>query len=247
MADEFFPQGSAQPANPAESLNNIAQMPEVDEFLSMLRKLQTNEDGNPYYKSQGKRRLPKKLEAVNGESWMEDAKYGAYQLTGAQWRAARADLALDGFTPENQDKAAVNLLVDAGAVTALIEGDDVEAVKLASEVFPKLRTGAKKVAKLLGLDMDLSDLPPVGPKSSPEDSLPEGARDIGGEMVMPDSNRDVLMADKIAASGQSPEIQRRMMQLHNKMPSTTSADERMIGDGLPTEFDDELKAMLKKY
>lgn len=241
MADN--PQSSPQPK---QSLSEILTMEPVREFMSMLRKLQTNNDGNPYYKSQGKRRLPKKLEAVNGETWLEDAEYGAYQLTGQQWRTARADLGLDGFTEENQDLAALNLLVDNGAVTSLASDDLPTAIDLAGEVFPKLRTNPKKVAKLLGVEMDTDDLPPVV-GTTPKRELPEGAQTIGGEMAIPESDRDMLMADKIAASGQPEDIQRRMMQIHNKMPSTTAADERMIGDGLPTEFDSELRAMLAKY
>lgn len=67
---------------------------------------------------------------------------GRYQITGTTWRGLQKKLGLTDFSPESQDKAAIELLRQRGALDDVLKGDfDAAAKKLGNE-WQSLPSGA---------------------------------------------------------------------------------------------------------
>lgn len=59
---------------------------------------------------------------------------GAYQLTWSTWNQISTRLALTDFSPASQDAAALQLLIDLGALDALMDGDVEKAFLLSGQL-----------------------------------------------------------------------------------------------------------------
>jgi len=228
-------------SNTREAIRALLDSEDLARYMTMLRKVATRNGSNPYTRTEGKDTLPENLDAVNGEEWPDDAKYGAYALTGSEWRRLRAELGLDGFTRENQDIAAAKLMDERGSLQPVLQGDLGGGLQLDKSVMG--RTQPKTIAKYLGMDASglEVDLPPQAPP------LPPDALTVGDRTVVPQGNRDRVMREKIAAANQPDSIKGRMVDLHNALPQNRDADRRLLGDGLPREFDGQLRELIDRY
>lgn len=70
---------------------------------------------------------PNKLVKVNNEGLYSTAA-GAYQFLNKTWQGVAAKLNLKDFTPESQDKAAIELIKQRGAYDDVIEGNIKDAI-----------------------------------------------------------------------------------------------------------------------
>ncbi len=63
---------------------------------------------------------------------------GAYQIIRPTWIRVRDKLRLPDFSPESQDKAAIELLRESGSLDAILEGDIETAIQKASKIWASL-------------------------------------------------------------------------------------------------------------
>lgn len=81
---------------------------------------------------------------------------GAYQFLISTWDRLKSRLSLPDFSPENQDKAAIQLIKEKNALDDVINGRIDEAIKKCSPVWASLAYSKapqpkKKIADLLGV------------------------------------------------------------------------------------------------
>jgi len=107
----------------------------VEAFLMTIRFSEGTEDSNGYRRIVGLNRAlindfvkhPNILVDINNLG-IKSTAAGAYQFIFKTWETYRVKLGLPDFSPESQDKAAHQLLIDCGAVDFLIGGDIVSAM-----------------------------------------------------------------------------------------------------------------------
>lgn len=63
---------------------------------------------------------------------------GAYQIIWSTWVGIKTEYGLTDFSPRNQDKAAVILIEEIGALPAVIAGKLTDAVKMCSKIWASL-------------------------------------------------------------------------------------------------------------
>lgn len=124
-------------ASRIEEINMGSPEQNLIAFLALLRKFETNNRYDVIYGGQTfgdfshhpNIRVPITLPGYEGKY---STAAGAYQFLIGTWNALAERLQLADFSPASQDAAAVELLSEIGAMTAIQRGDFDEALKLAS-------------------------------------------------------------------------------------------------------------------
>lgn len=85
---------------------------------------------------------PNKVGLITGDGPSTAA--GRYQITGTTWRGVKARLGLKDFSPESQDRAAIELLRQRGALDDVLNGDNDAAIRKLGNEWQSLPSGTSR-------------------------------------------------------------------------------------------------------
>lgn len=101
---------------------------------------------------------------------------GRYQIMGFNWGPYSSRLGLKDFSPESQDKIAIQMLADRGALNSILKGDFKDAVGKAKNVWTSLPSTEKKYHQGYGpknwkwLESNVADLKKQYTTDKPKDT-----------------------------------------------------------------------------
>lgn len=101
---------------------------------------------------------------------------GRYQIMGFNWPSYSQRLGLKDFSPESQDKIAIQMLADRGALNSILKGDFKDAVNKAKNVWTSLPSTEKKYHQGYGpkdwkwLESNVADLKKQYATDKPKDT-----------------------------------------------------------------------------
>lgn len=162
---------------------------------------------------------------------------GRYQITNQTWRGVAADLGLKDFSPESQDKAAIELIRRRGALEDVKRGDFAEAARKLGSEWQGLPTGAspnqgksswKKFNNAIADSLARQEADSNKIETKPLPPLPSKA-DARGPAV-----RDLPAAAK-PASVPSPAREKPTPIPGEAREARAQADQRFIFDAPPIE------------
>lgn len=179
-----------------DKLDGYLQNQNVQAFLGLLRDTEgTAKGADPYrvFGGSAKRQIEDLNRTPSFELWgfkQTDGKSnkssasGAYQFLKSTWRGLQKDYGFSDFTPLTQDRAAVALLIENGALPYILKGDWANAVKKAAPTWASLPGYTYKqharsqeyvmdsLSKHLGKPIDFAKYEQVAP-TTPKLKMPE--------------------------------------------------------------------------
>lgn len=250
------------PVTLRQTLLQQLENPEVEAYLLRVRNAVSKSKYNAI-KIPGRKgiKIIPSLERVVDTEWDEESRYGAYALKPAQWLRAKAAAGLESFSQEEQDLAALQLMSENGSLVDVALGEIEEADAANADLFPELDkaddNSVDNSGDNSGDNSDDKETPAssrkgermvLGAGSFSEGErareLPLDARVIGDVIAIPNSEGDRATMKAIMDLGVDEETAAKMMEVHNALPQNQENDERLIGDGLPTTFDDQFGELI---
>lgn len=120
-------------------------------FLLMIRKCEGTASANGYRYLFGSRYNKEKLfyeytdhpkqyfdYTDKAGKTIKTSAAGAYQITYTTWKALKAKIKLTDFTPASQDKAAIQLIKETGAIPLIEKGKFNEAINKVRKIWASL-------------------------------------------------------------------------------------------------------------
>lgn len=218
---------------------------------------------------------------TDGKKRTTDAA-GKYQILGSTWERAAKKLGITDFTPESQDKVAIELLLGRKALKHVDEGNFVEALRLAGPEWASLPTAPDKykqkrrsaeetmrLAKLSGVDLPGMPKDYASTIKAANDSGIDLSASLAGQTTEPQQEDYQLAIARVQEQEQQAENERiakaqeRMQRELEKTETSATMQktrddisnmlsdatlgtiQKSIGSVLPTEFDRELRSLIK--
>lgn len=85
---------------------------------------------------------PNRVGLITGDG--KSTAAGRYQITGTTWRRIKRKLGLTDFSPESQDRAAIELLRERGALPHVLNGDIDSAISKLGDEWQSLPSGTSR-------------------------------------------------------------------------------------------------------
>lgn len=207
---------------------------------------------------------------------------GKYQILGSTWERAAKKLGITDFTPESQDKVALELLRTRKALKYIDEGNFVEALKNAGPEWASLPTAPDKykqkrrtaeetmrLAQLSGIDLPGAPKDYASTIKAAQDSGIDLSASLAGKPSEPAQEDYQLAIARVQEQEQQAEneriakaqerMQRELDKTQNSFTMQSTRDnisnmlsdatlgtiQKSIGSVLPTEFDRELRSLIK--
>jgi muramidase (phage lysozyme) len=114
--------------------------PNVEKFLAYINTYEGSPQANHlvgFRKFESLEDHPRKAVRFNKRGDKSTAA-GSYQLLSRTWDEQRKKLGLTDFSPENQKRAAIGLLKDSGALSAIVKGDFGAAKQKAARIWASI-------------------------------------------------------------------------------------------------------------